>query len=187
VGVKEKFVLQAERSVLLVIDIQEKLAKAMDPAVLADGVRNTGILMDAAAELAFPAVATEQYVKGLGPTVAELHARFTAPAWEKMAFSCCGDPAFTAHLESLGRRQVIVAGMESHVCVLQTVVDLIDAGYIVHLVQDAVMSRTKSNWRMGLEAARDAGAVITSTEAVVFQLLRISGTDSFRRLSKQIK
>ena len=160
---------------------------AMDEKVLHHLVKNAGILMDAAAELQIPVVATEQYVKGLGETAAGAEKQAAAPALEKMTFSCCGDPAFVEKMKGSGKKQVIIVGMECHVCVLQTVLELLDAGFIVHLVRDAVMSRRKDNWLVGLETARDAGAVITSTEAALFQLLKVAGTDEFRKLSKLVR
>jgi len=186
-GIKEKFFLRSEDAVLVVIDVQEKLCRAMDEKVLERLVRNAGILLEAARELAIPVVATEQYVKGLGETLPELTQHLTGPAMEKMTFSCCGDDAFMEKLKGLGRKQVIVVGMETHVCVLQTVIEMLDAGYTVHLVRDAVMSRRKDNWFVGLETAQAAGAVITSTEAALFQLLRIAGTESFKKLSKLVR
>jgi nicotinamidase-related amidase len=185
--IKDKFFLDAGSAALVVIDVQEKLCQAMDEKVLKHLVKNAGILMDAAAELNIPTVVTEQYVKGLGETLAELKDRSTAPAIEKMTFSCCGDAAFVEKMKSLGKRQVIIVGMECHVCVLQTVLELLDAGFVVHLVRDAVMSRRKDNWFVGLETAQAAGAVITSTEAALFQLLRIAGTEEFKKLSKLVR
>lgn len=184
---KRKFFLDAADAALVVIDIQEKLCHAMDEKVLKHLVKNAGILMDTAAELKIPVVVTEQYVKGLGETLPELKGRATGPALEKMTFSCCGDTAFVEKLRNLGRKQIIIAGMECHVCVLQTVIELLDAGFIVHLVRDAVMSRRKDNWFVGLETAREAGAVITSTEAALFQLLKVAGTDEFKKLSKLVR
>lgn len=186
-GIKDKFFLDAGNSVLVVIDVQEKLCRAMDEKILKHLVANAGILMDAAAELKIPILVTEQYVKGLGETLPELKGRVAAPALEKMTFSCCGDSAFMEKVKSLGKKQVIVVGMECHVCVLQTVIELLDAGFCVHLVRDAVMSRRKENWLVGLETARDAGAVITSTEAALFQLLKIAGTEEFKKLSKLVR
>jgi len=186
-GIKEKFFLEADNSALVVIDVQEKLCLAMNETVLKNLVKNSGILMDAAAELNIPIMVTEQYVKGLGATVSELKTRVSEPALEKMTFSCCGDSAFVEKMKGLGRKQVIIVGMECHVCVLQTVIELLDAGYNVHLVRDAVMSRRKDNWLVGLETARDAGAVITSTEAALFQLLKIAGTDEFKKLSRLVR
>lgn len=186
-GIKDKYFLDAGNSVLVVIDVQDKLCRAMDEKVLGHLVKNAGILMDAAAELKIPVVVTEQYVKGLGETLPELKERSPAAALEKMSFSCCGDSAFVDRIKGLGRKQVIIAGMECHVCVLQTVIELLDAGFTVHLVRDAVMSRRKDNWFVGLETARDAGAVITSTEAALFQLLKVAGTEEFKKLSKLVR
>jgi nicotinamidase-related amidase len=186
-GVKETFFLNRDDVVLLVIDVQEKLCRAMDDKVLERLLLNTIILQESARELGIPMLATEQYVKGLGETLPGLKEKLTEPAQEKMTFSCCGDEPFLARLKSLGKRQVLVVGMEAHVCVLQTVIELLDAGYVVHLVKDAIMSRRKENWQVGVETARAAGAVITSTEAALFQLLRVAGTDEFKKLSKLVR
>jgi nicotinamidase-related amidase len=186
-AIKEKFFLDKDNAVLVVIDVQEKLCKAMDHKILDRLTANVGILQEAAATLGLPVVATEQYVKGLGETLCILKDKLTDPALEKMTFSCCGDSAFLDRLKALGKKQVVVTGMETHVCVLQTVIELLDAGYIVHLVRDAVMSRRKDNWFIGLEAAAAAGAVITSTEAALFQLLKVAGTEEFKKLSKLVR
>lgn len=186
-GIKEKFFLDRDNAVLVVIDVQEKLCRAMDEKVLEKLTGNIAILQEAARELGIPAVATEQYVKGLGETLCVLKDRLPEPALEKMTFSCCGEEPFPAKLRNLGRTQVIVTGMETHVCVLQTVLELLDAGYNVHLVKDAVMSRRKENWQVGVEGAKAAGAVITSTEAALFQLLRVAGTEEFKKLSKLVR
>lgn len=186
-GIKEKFFLNKDDAVLVVIDVQEKLCRAMDEKVLERLVKNTTILQEAAKELGIPVIATEQYVKGLGETLPELKGCLLGPAIEKMTFSCCGETPFPEKLNSLGRKQVIVTGMETHVCVLQTVIELLDAGYTVHVVRDAVMSRRKDNWFIGLETAKAAGAVITSTETALFQLLRVAGTEEFKKLSKLVR
>ncbi len=186
-GVKDRFILRAEESILVVIDVQEKLCKAMDEGVLRKLLDNTGLLLEAANTLAIPVVVTEQYPRGLGPTLLELKAKVSTPVLEKLTFSCCGIETFTQVLNNSERKQVILVGMETHVCVLQTAIDLLDAGFTVHLVQDALMSRTKQNWRIGLEAARNAGAVITSAEAALFQLLKVAGTEDFKKLSKLVR
>jgi nicotinamidase-related amidase len=186
-GIRDKFFLDRDRAVLVVIDVQEKLCRAMDEKVLERLAGNIGILQEAARELGLPVVATEQYVKGLGETLCVLKEKLVEPAIEKMAFSCCGESSFPEKLKALGRQQVIVTGMETHVCVLQTVLELLDAGYAVHLVRDAVMSRRKDNWFVGLETAREAGAVITSTETALFQLLRVAGSEEFKKLSKLVR
>ena len=186
-NVMEKFFLDRNSAVLVVIDVQEKLCKAMESSILSKLTGNIAILMETAETLAIPMLATEQYTRGLGETVPELKERLPAPALEKMSFSCCGDLTFLDSLADLQRPQVIITGMETHVCVLQTVLELLDKGYIVHIVRDAVMSRKKNNWKSGLAMAAEAGAVITSTETALFQMLRVAGTEEFKRLSKLVR
>ena len=187
-SVKDRFFLDRAKAVLVVIDVQEKLCVAMDEKVLRQLTKHIGILLETAEELNVPVLVTEQYVKGLGPTLPELAEKAAgAPCYEKMAFSCCGSAEFVDKLKATGRTQVIITGMETHVCVLQTVIDLRDAGFEVHLVKDAVMSRSKRNWQTAIEAMTLTGAVPTSAESVVFQLLKVAGTDEFRKLSKLVR
>ena len=187
-SIQNKFLLEPEKAVLVVIDVQEKLCAAMDQNALQQLTKNAGILLESANELSIPVIFTGQYVKGLGSTLPELKGRAPAAArYEKMTFSCCGNEAFVDQLEESGRTQIIVSGMEAHVCVLQTVIGLLDEGFDVHIVKDAVMSRASDNRQTAIEAMVLAGAVPTCTEAVVFQLLKTAGTDSFRKLSKLIK
>lgn len=187
-SVKDRFFLDRDKAVLVVIDVQEKLCLAMDHKVLHKLTKNIGILLESAGELGVPVLVTEQYVKGLGATLAELKEKAAdAPCYEKMAFSSCGSAEFVEKLRSTGRTQVIVTGMETHVCVLQTVIELRDAGFEVHLVKDAVMSRDKRNWQTAVEAMTLTGAVPTCTEAVLFQLLKVAGTDEFKKLSKLVR
>jgi len=180
------FMLDRDNTILLVVDIQERLAAAM--AERERVVANTGHLIAAAKLLGVPVLHTEQYPKGLGPTVPELRAALdpAAPV-EKMTFDCCGEPAFTPALEQTGRSTVIVCGMEAHVCVLQTVLSLLGSGLSVHLVADAVCSRNPENARVALELLRDAGAVITCTETALFQLLVRAGTPEFKAIQARIK
>jgi len=187
-SIKETFFLDSEKSALVVIDVQEKLCQAMDEKVLRKLTKNIGILLESAAELKIPVLITEQYVKGLGKTLPELLDKAAnAPCFEKMTFSSYGNAEFVEQLKASGRTHIIVTGMETHVCVLQTVIELRDAGFIVHLVKDAVMSRDKRNWQTAIEAMNLTGAVPTCTESVVFQLLKIAGTDSFKKLSKLVR
>ncbi len=183
----DKFFLNRNDAVLLVVDVQERLCRVMDEAGLEKLTENIVILQEAARELGVPIVVTEQYVKGLGETIPALKEKYAGPAIEKVAFGCCGEAAFPARLKAFGRRQVIVTGMESHVCVLQTVLGLLDEGYHVHLVKDAVLSRREENRQVGIEVSVAAGAVPTSTEAVLFQLLRVAGSDEFRKLAKLVR
>jgi isochorismate hydrolase len=187
-SLKNKFFLERDKAVLVVIDVQEKLTLAMDHKVLNKLIRNIGILLESAAELQVPVLITEQYVKGLGATLPELKEKAaTAPCYEKMSFSCCGSSEFVDKLKATGRTQIIITGMETHVCVLQTVIELRDAGFEVHLVKDAVMSRSKQNWQTAVDSMILTGAVPTSTESVLFQLLKLAGTDEFKKLSKLVR
>ncbi|MDD2852205.1 MAG: hydrolase [Desulfuromonadaceae bacterium] len=187
-SIRDSFFLERDNAVLMVIDVQEKLCVAMDEGVLKKLVKNIGILLESATELKMPVLVTEQYVKGLGATLPELKEKAgQAPCFEKMTFSCCGSPEFIAAVKATGRNQIIVTGMETHVCVLQTVIELRDAGFAVHLVQDAVMSRSKQNWQTAVHAMTLAGAIPTCTESVLFQLLKVAGTDVFKKLSKLVR
>jgi nicotinamidase-related amidase len=185
--VMKNFFLDRNAAVLVVIDVQEKLCKAMDSAVLPTLTGNISILLETAETLAIPVLATEQYTRGLGETLPEIRGKLATPAMEKISFSCCGEQTFLDRLSDLQRPQVIITGMETHVCVLQTVLELLDKGYQVHVVNDAVLSRKKGNTKTGLAIAEAAGAVITSTEAAMFQLLRVAGTEEFKRLSKLVR
>lgn len=186
--IKDSFFLERDKAVLVVIDVQEKLCVAMDDTVLKQLVKNIGILLESAAELDVPVLVTEQYVKGLGATLLELKEKAAAASChEKMAFSSCGSAEFVAALKATGRKQVIITGMETHVCVLQTVIELREAGFTVHIVKDAVMSRNKQNWRTAVQAMTLAGAIPTSTESVLFQLLKVAGTEEFKKLSKLVR
>ncbi|KAA0893573.1 hydrolase [Oryzomonas rubra] len=187
-SVKDRFFLERDKAALVVIDVQEKLCLAMDDKILHKLTRNIAILLETAQELGIPALITEQYVKGLGATLPELKEKAgDAGYFEKMAFSCCGSADFMERLTSTGRTQVIITGMETHVCVLQTVIELRDAGFEVHVVRDAVMSRSKRNWQIAAEAMTLTGAVPTSTESVLFQLLKVAGTEEFKKLSKLVR
>jgi nicotinamidase-related amidase len=180
------FQLNRRDAVLLVVDIQERLAAAM--AERDRVVANTGHLIAAAKLLGVPVVLTEQYPKGLGPTVPELRAALEpCAALEKMTFDCCGEPSFAPALAQTGRSAVIVCGMEAHICVLQTVLGLLAQGWRVHVVADAVCSRDAANARTALELLRDAGAVVTCAETVMFQLLERAGTPEFKALQSRIR
>ncbi len=182
----DKFLLDKNDAVLLIIDIQERLAVVMDRKDQV--VRNTLHLLELAKMQNIPVVVTEQYPKGLGRTVPEITAALPSclPV-EKVSFDCCGEASFNEQIRRLGRKRIIVTGMETHICVLQTSLGLLGGGYHVHLVQDAVCSRTKPNWRSGLELIRDAGGVVTNTETVLFQLLGVAGTPEFKTISNRIK
>ncbi len=185
--IKDKFWLDAEKAILVVIDVQEKLAPAMNQELFSQLLLHANLLIEGFKALDLPIIATEQYSKGLGHTVTELNGATEQYCIEKMAFSCCGEESFIAALEKSGAKQVLIAGMESHVCVFQTVLDLLDRGYIVHLVSDAVSSRFKSDYDNAISTAARAGAVITTTETALFQLVKVAGTEGFKTVSKLVR
>ena len=182
--------LSPSRAALLVIDIQERLLPAMPAEVGAQVVKNTKILVEAATRLGFPIVVSQQYPKGLGATVPELDAALPATAhrFDKVEFSAaCTSQFAELRASTLAERdQWIVTGIEAHVCVYQSVRDLVPNA-AVHVVADAVASRTRENWRAGLDLMDRLGAITTTTEICVFDLLERAGTDDFKALSKAIK
>lgn len=182
----DKFILIKDEVVLVLVDIQDRLAAVMSERE--NVVSNTLHLIEAAKMFKLPIILTEQYPEGLGQTVKEI--RDALPSYEpleKLMFGCCSEPAFMKNISSIRRKKVILCGMETHVCVLQTCLGLIKDGYSVHVVKNAVCSRTKENFEIGIEFMRTAGAVITCTETVLFQLLEKAGTEEFKLISKRIK
>ncbi len=176
---------------LVLIDAQVKLANVMPQPVLDRALRNWLLLVEAAARMKLPVAVSEQYPQGLGhvmPVLKEAISKVMPPArWlEKTTFSCCEAPLFDQFLGA-GRKTWVVAGMECHICVYQTVRGLLHRGFKVHVPADAVVSRQKHNFRAGLALMDKAGAVITSTETVIFDLLKSAQGDDFRALSKLIK
>ncbi|CAK0781883.1 Hydrolase [Gammaproteobacteria bacterium] len=178
--------LKQKDSALVIIDIQERLARVMKyrDAV----IKNSKILIQAAHRLNVPILTTLQYPKGLGPLVSELESALIADTKiEKIHFNCCNEPTFMDRLRGLNKPQVVLVGMESHVCVLQTAISLVENGFGVQVVQDAVASRTKQHWKNGLSRMRHSGVEITTTESALFELLNQAGTPEFKELSALIK
>ncbi len=179
--------LNAAKATLLVIDVQEKLLPAMaEPErVLAKNL----ILLKAAAELSLPITVSEQYPKGLGSTVAEFKTN-SATVLAKNAFSCWRDDAIKTHMiahHEGGRPQVIVSGIEAHVCALQTSIDMAQAGFAVFAVADAMSSRKSESAALAFERLRQNGVQVVNTEMVLFELLEKAGTAQFKVLSGLIK
>jgi nicotinamidase-related amidase len=179
--------LDRARAAVLVVDIQSRLTPAMPADTLERVLKYSRALIGAAKELGLPVLASEQYPKGLGPLVPEIRDLLPSPPLEKVHFSCGADPAIAAALEKTGRRQIVVCGMETHVCVFQTVRDLVAAGYEVHVCADAVSSRTEEHRRTGLELCRQAGAVVTTAETAIFDLLHQAATAEFKKVSPLVK
>ncbi len=181
--------LLPKETAIVIVDVQQKLAAAMPEAAMHALCRNVDILLEAAKRLGAPVLATEQYAKGLGPTITNIREKLDAlgvKAIEKMCFSACDDDAFVRALEATGAKNVVLAGMESHVCVFQTARALADR-MPTWVLRDAVLSRTEDNRAAGLELCKAAGAQLTVTETVVFDWLREAGSDDFRALSKLIR
>jgi len=175
--------LEIERCALLVIDIQEKL---LPPIFERERlVRNAQQLIRLAGILKIPSVVTTQYAKGLGSTVPEIASLLPeAQPIDKLAFSCFGSEVFCSLLKRLpgNRTTVLLCGMECHICVAQTALGALREGYLVHVASDAVSSRTEWNWKIGLERMRAAGAVISSTEMILYELLQSSGGAAFKEM-----
>jgi nicotinamidase-related amidase len=178
--------LQPDQTALLVIDVQGKLATLMHEKEML--FLNLKRLIQGAQLLGLPILLTEQYPQGLGETSPEIKSLLpNLQPITKMSFSCCGASAFNDELSRLGRKQLLVAGIESHICVYQTVADLLRSGYEVEVVADAVSSRTPENRELGLSRMKDLGATLTSTEMSLFELLRVAGTPVFKEISKLVK
>ena len=180
--------LEAERCALLVVDIQEKL---LPPIFQKEQlVRNSQLLIRAASVLKIPAIVSTQYAKGLGATVPEIASLLPeSGAIDKNLFSCLGSEVFCTLLKRLpgNRNTLLLCGMESHICVTQTALAALREGYIVHVASDAVSSRTEWNWKIGLERMRAAGAVISSTEMMIYELMRSSGSPAFKEMLPYLK
>lgn len=185
----EKFNVDPQKALFLLIDFQSNLAVAMKKDVYANCERNAGLMISSCNSLKAPVLVTEQYSKGLGPTVERLKTSLKDDyrPMDKLTFSCYRDPGFQSSFSKLAKKYIIVAGIESHVCVLQSVLDLIANGYYVHVLSDAVCSRYKSDWKYALRYMNEAGAVITTTEIAVFQLLQRAGTPEFKAISALFK
>jgi Amidases related to nicotinamidase len=175
---------------LLIIDVQERLTPLMNDRELL--LQNLGRLIRGSRILGVPLLVTEQYVKGLGRTVEPLRVAWEQPPAaplpiEKSTFSAWRSAEFQMQLRQLHRKHAVVAGIETHVCVYQTVIDLLENGFGVTIVDDAVSSRTQRNQQIGVRRMRECGARLSSPEMVLFELTGVSGTDEFRAISQLVK
>ena len=178
--------ISREHTTALIIDVQERLFPHIhDHEMLAERI---GILVRGLQILEVPVHVTQQYSKGLGPTIQPLGGLFQpfSPI-EKTAFSCCDEPKVLMMLESTGRRNVLVAGIESHICVQQTVIDLIERGYQPVVIEDCVSSRRLYDKRTALQRMSAEGAILSTCESVLFELCRVSGTEEFKAISALVK
>ena len=175
-----------EQTAGLIIDIQERLFPHIHRQEKTAG--NTRILIEGLKALDIPVLLTQQYTKGLGetiPGIAELLPD-NSPI-EKISFSCCDEPLFMKELIQRDKKFIIIAGIEAHVCVLQTALDLVENNFVPVVVQDCVSSRKKSDYRVAIERMRSEGVIVTTYESVLFELCRYAGTDSFKQISRLVK
>ena len=180
--------LEAENCALLVIDIQEKLLPPIHERERL--VRNSQLLIRLARILHLPVIASTQYAKGLGDTVRDVASLLpNGDVVDKVQFSCFGSDVFCSLVKSLpgNRNTMLLCGMETHICVMQTALAALRNGYLVHVASDAVGSRSEWNWKVGLERMRAAGAIISSTEMMIYELLRSSGTAAFKEILPHLK
>ena len=178
--------LNTDKTALVFIDVQEKLSRVMhDKEKLFENLQK---LIKGLKLLNIPIVVTEQNPKGLGVTVPELAPLLTgSKPMIKFSFSCCGEGSFLSEIAALNRKQIILVGIETHVCVYQTAVDLIEAGYEVHVPVDCVSSRTLENKNIALDKMKAEGAKLTSVEIVLFELLRTATSPKFKEMSQIVK
>ena len=192
--------LRPERSVVVLVDLQTRLAAAMPQEARDDALRHAAILAEAAHAMAVPIFVTEQYPKGLGPTVPELNAILSSPpsdlgsgaqtraaVFEKLEFDAYANGTFREALHAMGRTQVVLAGMEAHICVYQTARGLAAAGYEVHVATDATCSRRADHWSIARDLWASAGALPSTTETILFDWLQQAGDDRFKRVSKLLR
>jgi len=178
--------LTPENTVLIIVDVQGKLAQLMHKKEAL--FENLQRIIKGSQILGIPILWAEQNPEGLGPTIPEV-ARLLSNIQpiSKFSFSCCGSERFMQELEALDRKQVLIAGIEAHVCVYQTTMDLLELGYEVQIVADAVSSRAAENREIGLARMKDAGASLTSTEAALFELLKVARGVKFKEILKIVK
>ncbi len=172
---------------LMVVDIQERLFKVMTEEGQTNLLKNVPILTAAANELKIPILVTEQYPKGIGPTIPDIKQSITdALTVAKIDFAATEEEEVVRQLDRKGRKQILLTGMEAHICVYQTALGLLKLGYDVHVVADATATRLPHNQAAGLALMERAGAVVTTTEAALFQLLERAGTEAFKKMQKMI-
>jgi len=181
-----KMRINKEQTAGLIIDVQEKLTPHIFKHELISS--NTVLLIRGLRVLDIPLILTQQYTRGLGETITSIsEAIGNIMPVEKISFSCCDEPVFIEKLGQLGRKNIIIAGIEAHVCILQTVLDLMDKDYLPVVVEDCISSRKKRDIKTAVKRMRQEGALITTYESILFELTRFAGTDVFKQISRIIK
>ena len=188
----EKFKLTPQNTALMIIDIQERMWNALPEKYRKRHLPAMQDIIEIARLMNIPTVVTEQYPKGLGPTIPEIKEyidRFNPPLkiMEKLHFSAMADPEILKTVIDINKTHWIIIGIETHVCVYQTARDMVTRGYNVHVPRDCVISRHTINWKTGLEMIAQAGGVVTGSETIIFDLLHIAKGDTFKHMSKRLK
>lgn len=178
--------LSREQSVLVVVDLQKSLLKTIKVGQeIADNIK---LLVQVAQTLEVPILYTTQNAEKLGGVIPELETLVgDTPVMDKLCFSCAGSDEFMKQLQSLGRAQIVLAGIEAHICILQTALDLVKAGYTIHTPYDAIASRQKRDWKYALLRLSHSGVIVSSVESVIYEWLQEAGTDLFRSVLPLLK
>lgn len=182
---RSELLLSAEHSLLVVIDMQDVFLSPIKVRKMLE--QNIGFLIEIASQLAIPVLATTQNQERLGEMIPTLQSRLETPPFDKLSFSAVQVEPFMSHLHSTGRGQVLLTGVEAHICVLHTALDLLRAGYRVFVPYDAIGSRTKDDWKFAVRRLERAGVIITSVESAVYEWLGAAGTEEFRRVLPRLK
>lgn len=186
---RHPYILGRENTILVVVDMQEPFLRGIHDRERLIG--NVRLLIQAAAKLNVPILTTVQYAERMGPLVPEIeHAVPDAAACvpvDKMCFSCAGSPAFQMALAERNRRQILLCGVETHICVSQTALDLVSQGYQIHVAADAVSARSLEKHKLGMERMRDSAVLPCAAEAAVYELLREAGTPEFKAILQLVK
>jgi nicotinamidase-related amidase len=180
----KNFFIDKNNSALLVIDIQEKLFDTMDEKIRLSMVKNSSILIETCSVFSMPVIVTEQYRKGLGSTISAIHDKTGyAPIFDKTTFDCMKNDNIYDAVKGLHKKTIILCGIESHICVFQTALTLLNMGYKVVVASDAVMSRRKADWSFAMKALADAGALVYPTESISFMIIEDAATPEFKKLA----
>ena len=183
-----KFYITPDDTALFIIDVQDSLFNSMEYEMRKKVAKNVGILIELAKQYSLPIILTEQYRKGLGPTIKELMDRLEGVvAFDKLSFDCMKDDTIREHVTNVKRSNIILCGIETHICVLTTALSLLKENYNVIIASDAVCSRRTHEWEMAIHALRQAGTIVYPTETIAFMILEKAGTERFKKLSPLFK
>jgi len=185
---KKNFNFDVSGLFLVIVDVQERLVKAMPEKVVEQIYKNINLFTLASKVYNIPVIVTEQYPKGLGETASNITKNLKDfKKVVKTTFSCCYSKLFNKEIEELKRKTAILVGMETHVCIFQTTLGLLENGYKVFIPNDAVCSRAKKNWENGIKMLSESGALISNTESMIFQMLKDANSSEFKQLSPFLK